>query len=113
MCRMKQDHQHSHSIDWHWKFRAVSDNFLSLWQPKRAQIMQARSDGFAVDLFCALEACSKQEQIDAQAGMWYNFIASMREAIEPAGDVINCTWWPRNSSKAILDSRYYLRNELR
>lgn len=80
---------------------------------KRAQIMQARSDGFAVDLFCALEACSKQEQIDAQAGMWYNFIASMREAIEPAGDVINCTWWPRNSSKAILDSRYYLRNELR
>ena len=72
---------------------------------KRANIRAARAAGFAVDLFCVLEACNDAEVAAARGGAVDAFLEHVRDAV----DVVNCTWWSYDASASVLDARGRLK----
>ena len=56
-------------------------------------IRHARSAGFAVDLFCVLEACNPMEEQDAQRNV-DAFVAQISESLGSDGKVAHCMWYP-------------------
>lgn len=70
-------------------------------------VLQARTAGYAVDLFCALEACSDDEVRHARAGVVDAF--SSKLSGDGGVEVANCTWWPH--SAGVLDSHGKLKPE--
>ena len=66
---------------------------------KLAGVADARGAGYAVDLFCALEACSEYEVKLADGGLVTRFVEQFR-ATAGSCSFIHCAWW--KSSDGIL-----------
>ena len=64
---------------------------------KVQNIRDAQAAGFAVDVFCVLEACSENELDGARNGAVSSFVRQMSIALEGVGEVANCSWWPHTA----------------
>ena len=92
---------------------------------KLASIATTRSEGFEVDVFCALEACSATELVAARAGLVDDFVGHIRRALSldmnlssssgsrstraPLPPLVQCEWWPH--SNGVLDATGRLKRE--
>ena len=80
-------------------------------------IRKARAAGFAIDVFCKLEACSEPNREPDSAEVLNGIVANFIERVSPHlgndGKVVECSWYPFNGTEGLHDGTGRLQHQYR